>query len=127
MLNDVEIARRLPLWWALSDLLLDTDMPHVWGPYIVRTMREGGFALGDAHEIFLDEVGPAFYFNLSIVTGEWAGWEEEYVRRMVVARLRRPAWMRRIGERSRRATLQDVWDHTLPYVQAALAELDAGA
>lgn len=82
-LDEAEVARRLPLWTALSDLFLDTDvMSSV--PHIARTIVSGGWRLAEAEEVLRWEVRPAFYRNLLSIAGEWAGWPEDVVRDAVL-------------------------------------------
>lgn len=96
-LTPEEIERRFPVWRAFSDLFLDTD-PAFHYDSIVRAMRESPYTREQLHAILLEEVTPAFRFNLSIVTGEWAMWPDDYIRRRMLGMLRRPHWLRRLLE-----------------------------
>jgi hypothetical protein len=80
-----EIARRMPLWCALAELFLDTDMPEVWIPNIAGVIVRDGWSLDEADHALRWEVRPAFYHNLLAVAGEWAGWHDADVRRLVLA------------------------------------------
>lgn len=84
-LEPAEIERRLPLWIALSDLFLDTDVTPML-PYIARTIVEGGWSIEAAEAALRWEVRPAFYHNFLDVAGEWAGWPDAYVRERVLER-----------------------------------------
>lgn len=84
-LDDAAIARRMPLWCALADLYLDTDMPEHWVPAIADVIVRDGWTIAEAEHILCWEVRPAFYGNLLQVAGEWAGWHEDDVRRLVLA------------------------------------------
>ena len=83
-LTEAEIARRLPVWAALSDLFLDTDV-MLSVPYIARTIMESGYPLDEVELMLRWEVRPAFWGNLLSVAGEWAGWPEDFVRDRVLA------------------------------------------
>lgn len=78
-----EVERRLPLWTALSDLFLDTDVTSSL-PYIARTIVEGGWPIDAAEDALRWEVRPAFYHNFLDPAGEWAGWPDDYVRERVI-------------------------------------------
>lgn len=88
-LTETEIARRLPVWVAMSDLFLDT-YPFDWTiRHITRVIDEAGFTAPEARAIFRDEVGPAFAGNLLVVAGEWAMFGEDIVREEVLKHLAR--------------------------------------
>lgn len=93
-LSAAEIARRMPLWCALAELFLDTDLPEIWIPGIARAIVDGGWTMAEADHALRWEVRPAFYFNALDVAGEWAGWHEDDVRRLVLA-AREPGWLKR--------------------------------
>lgn len=76
MLSDIEIAHRKPVWTALSDLWLDTEMDDGWLSRIARVMHESSYAVGELRHIYLCEVAPVVYRNLLIPAGEWAGFDE---------------------------------------------------
>lgn len=82
-LDPAEIERRLPLWTALADLFLDTDV-MLSVPHIARTIVDGGWSTVEAEEALRWEVRPAFYRNLLSIAGEWAGWDPREVRQAVV-------------------------------------------
>ena len=88
-LTDAEIARRMPVWVAMSDLFLDT-YPFDWTiRHITRVIDEAGFTAAEARAIFREEVGPAFAGNLLSVAGEWAMFGEELVRDEVLKHIAR--------------------------------------
>lgn len=99
-LSPDEIARRAPLWVALSDLFLDTEMQAVHYQGIVDAARDGGFAPDEVITILNEEVAPVLNFNLLQVAGEWAMFDPDWVVARVSARLaygsrRRPILPRR--------------------------------
>ena len=95
-MDDQEIRRRVPVWTALSDLFLDTEMQDNEHQHIARVISEAGYSAAEADHILRTEVAPVFYMNMLSVAGEWAGWSEEEVRKMVLERLSRTAWWQRI-------------------------------
>ncbi len=82
--SEAEVARRLPLWYAMACLFLDTEPTD--GDYraIAGAIVEAGFSADEAQAIFLEEVAPAFAPNLLVVAGEWAGWPDDLVRERVL-------------------------------------------
>ncbi len=81
-----EVARRLPVWAALSQVFLDTELTHTDYVAIAAAIRQSGFSRTEVSAIFRDEVAPAFAANLRSVAGEWAGWSDDFVRERVLAK-----------------------------------------
>lgn len=73
-----EIELRRPIWLALSDLFLDTDV-SVSYEYIARVCSESEFSMLELKGILENEVAPAVSINLLSVAGEWAGFNEEWL------------------------------------------------
>jgi len=67
-----ELARRRPLWSAMSELFLDTEVR--WAvPGIARKCVESGHDDEALERIFWAEVFPKAIGNLTQVAGEWTG------------------------------------------------------
>jgi len=92
-----EIKRRTPVWCALADLFLDTEMQAYGHRYIADVIAQSGYSDAEVETILRTEVAPVFHVNLRSVAGEWAGWSEEEITEMVVNRLDNPAWWQKIS------------------------------
>ncbi|ATE63268.1 DUF7079 family protein [Rhizorhabdus dicambivorans] len=79
-LSAAEIENRLPLWTALSELFLDTEVDY---RRLADAVRMSGFALHDVEIILRSEVFPAFVGAMHPVAGEWIPWDEAEVREIV--------------------------------------------
>jgi len=86
---------RIPVWNALSDLYLDTDVT-LSHDYIVRTLAASPYSLDELHEMLMYDVHPALYPNLMSVAGEWAGFDEAWLVERIATVRRQPRWRRRI-------------------------------
>jgi hypothetical protein len=120
-LSEAEIARRLPVWVALPELFLDTELQPSDHEVIARTLKESGYSLDELDAILFDEVTPAFGGNLLSVAGEWAGWPEEAVRDAVlpcVPASARPSIARWVRHRVFRAMIRDHWSSILACMAA---------
>ena len=86
---------RIPVWNALSDLYLDTDvtLSHA---YIARTLAASPYSLDELHEMLMYDVHPALYPNLMSVAGEWAGFDEAWLLERIAMVRRQSRWRRRI-------------------------------
>jgi len=78
----------MPVWSALSDLFLDTELQPDQERRIARELSASGYSREELWRIFYDEVAPAFAFNLLDIAGEWAMWSEDEVREIMLASLR---------------------------------------
>ena len=88
MLDEQHIQARLPLWEALSDLWLDTQLSDVDMEGIARVMDESGLTIEELWRVYSYEVAPAVYMNVYSVAGEWAGFSPDWLRAQIVRNLR---------------------------------------
>ena len=95
MLDQQLIQKRRPLWSALSELWLDTELSGSDLERIARVMADSGLTVEDLRDVYLVEVGPIVYRNLLMVAGQWGGFDEEWLCSAIVRILRdRPGWTR---------------------------------
>lgn len=83
-LDASDIAARLPLWKALSDLFLDTELDDLDFKYIARQVLRSNFSPGEVHNILWNEVFPALGDNLRIVAGEWTGFNDRWLEERII-------------------------------------------
>ena len=103
ILGHEEVARRKPVWTALSDLWLDNELDDGDLSRIAAAMDESGYSPGVLRRIYLHEVAPVVYGNLLTVAGEWAGFDEAWLHAEILEYLRRRnALARRRWRRMRR-------------------------
>lgn len=89
MLTEPDIERRKPVWIALADLWLDTELQHYELRYIATVMKDSGYTLGELRNIYLYEVAPVVYQNLLSPAGEWAGFDQTWLVAEIERQLRR--------------------------------------
>lgn len=75
--NKATLGKRKPLWLALSNLFLDTELQDYDLSYIAQSMKESGYSLDEIYAILMTEVLPVCISNMYSVAGEWAGFDEE--------------------------------------------------
>lgn len=90
MISVAEISRRLPVWVALSDTFLDTELEPEAYRYIAAEIARAGYNEDEGETIYREDVVPAFAGNLLGVAGEWSGWPPEFVRNRVLTK--RSSW-----------------------------------
>lgn len=86
---------RIPVWNALSDLYLDTDVT-LSHDHIVRTLAASPYSLDELHQMLMYDVHPALYLNLMSVAGEWAGFDQAWLLERIATIRRQSRWRRRI-------------------------------
>ena len=79
-----DLANRTPVWFAMSDLFLDTELTDTTISYIARICAASPYSMKELERILFTEVWPAFAANLYSIAGEWAGWDEATVRERVL-------------------------------------------
>lgn len=90
-----DLVNRRPVWEALSDLFLDTDvsLSRTWR---VSLLAASPYSVDELEKILIDEVYPICKYNLLSVAGEWEGFDqtrlEERILRRIGSPLRRLSW-----------------------------------
>ena len=69
MLTPEELAARKPVWRALSDLWLDTELQERDLAPIASVLKQSGYSLAQLRAIHLDEVAAVLSPNLLSVAG----------------------------------------------------------
>jgi hypothetical protein len=90
------LKARIPVWQALSEFWLDTELQDLEFNYIARVIAESPYSIEQVMDIHLYEVAPAVSANLASMAGEWAGFDKEWlVERCEANALRRYSFFRR--------------------------------
>ena len=84
---------RKPVWVAMSDLFLDTDV-RLWYSAIARVLTDSPFALDELDRMFYNEIAPILEPNLRVVAGEWGAFDEAWLMSRIAQRLDRNLAMR---------------------------------
>lgn len=90
--SDVGDDARVPVWVALSELYLDTEV-EAFHDAIATTLAASPFPLDALHAMLVHDVHPVLYTNLMTPVGVWDGFDSEWL----VARIRARGGRRRRG------------------------------
>lgn len=112
-LSEDEIEARMPLWCALSELFLDTQLQRQDYEAIAVAARAGGFSAEQVRDILEREVFPALVFNLMQVAGEWAGFDPAFVRERILLTLGRPQAARFFTGGVKKRLMAEEWPRIL--------------
>ena len=95
MFTDADIPKRKPVWNALSELWLDTELQDADHERISNVMVQSGYSICELREIYLFEVAPIVSPNLMSMAGEWAGFDEEWLHGNIIKFCKRKGpWIR---------------------------------
>jgi hypothetical protein len=77
--DETWIAQRQPLWVALSELFLDTELTPADRERIAQVMTDSGLSLRELRTVYAREVAPVVSANLCTVAGVWRGFDEAWL------------------------------------------------
>ena len=83
------IDDRLPVWVALSDFFLDTELDEKDHQRISEVLASSPYSIQDIEDILRFEVYPVLIWNLRSMAGEWAGFDRDWLQEQIQPRLNR--------------------------------------
>ena len=86
-----DLDRRRKAWLALSDLFLDTELGELERDGLARVLAALGYTPEELRAILRDEVYPVCAPNLLAVTGNWSGFDLDWLEPRILRR-RPPTW-----------------------------------
>src|SRR5437762_2719808 len=108
-----ELVRRRPVWQALSDLFLDTELTEAFYRFIARTVVDSGYSPAEIRSILWDEVFPVIEFNLRHPAGVWEGFQMEWLEEKILgADERQTAQQQPVTAR----IVQEAWSEVCRYL-----------
>lgn len=119
-LTSAEISDRLPVWEAISELWLDTELGEGDLRFIAERLARSKYGLSELEDIYLLEVAPVVHGNLRQPAGTWTGFDREWLRQAVLSHLAKRD--HRAVSRLRRAYMTqlvaDQWRDVMRFVEA---------
>lgn len=82
-LTSEELARRRPVWLAMSDMFLDTDT-SIFRASRAEVLSASGYAEAELDRILVEEVTPVCGATLMSVAGEWAGFDPQWLEQAIL-------------------------------------------
>lgn len=105
-----ELVRRQPVWLALGELYLDTELEEADFRRIAEVCGVSGFTWSEIRQMNYDEVAPVLWQNLLSMVGEWAGWNETLLLASITAQY--------TGTRHRFLGSRALWQWVIDYYTA---------
>lgn len=114
MNETLNIEERKPIWIALSDFYLDTELQELDFRHIAFKIIESPYSFEEVKEINKYEIFPVLQPNLMNVAGEWAGFNEEWLVNRIQESLSKRNTAKKIGIEGAYLTLKwmckDYWE-----------------
>lgn len=79
MENSALLQKRKPIWIALSNFYLDTDLDTEELKQIIQVFKASPYSIDEIKLIDRFEVRPVVGGNLSSIAGEWSHFDEEWL------------------------------------------------
>jgi hypothetical protein len=113
------LKRRAPVWAALSDLFLDTDV-SIFYDDIIRTLRKSRYRPEDVEHILFEEVGPVFYTNVIAENRVWSAWPLDEVRHHILDFFTLDPFDRSIAQHASADVVERIFHEHWPLLQHAV-------
>ncbi len=114
MNETINIEERKPIWTALSEFYLDTELQKLDFRNIAFKIIESPYSFDEVKEINKYEVFPVLQPNLLSVAGEWAGFNEEWLVKSITDSLKKRNTIKKLGIESSYLTFKwmckDYWE-----------------
>ncbi len=91
------IAERIPVWLALSEFYLDTELQEADFEHIATVIKRSPYTLAEAKQIDKYELFPVLQANLLSVAGVWDGFDEDWLIEAATKQAKRPTWAKQIA------------------------------
>ena len=105
MNNATHLEDRKPIWIALSELYLDTELQAVDYHHIASIIHRSPYSLKQAMKIDRQEVFPILYVNGLSPAGEWTGFDPDWL----VTRITEFLSNQHIFQRIRNSIAYGIW------------------
>jgi len=92
-----DLERRKPIWIALSEFYLDTELSDSALRHIAFTFLDSPYTLDEVRVINKYEVFPLLQANLLSPAGIWAGFDEDWLVEKITARLKHRTKFKDLG------------------------------
>lgn len=97
MNHTINIAQRKPIWIALSEFYLDTELQESDFRRIAFKIIESPYPMDEVKEINKYEVFPVLQPNLLSVAGVWAGFDENWLVNCITDSLAQRTAIKKLG------------------------------
>lgn len=93
LFSEIDLQRRRPVWGAMAELFLDTELSDAEKDTIICTLAASPYSDEQLDFIYHAEVFPVLSPNLLVVAGVWSGFDTDWLEQQIIRRspIRRPS------------------------------------
>ena len=110
-----DIDRRRPVWAALSDLFLDTELDESALRHIAHKLVQSEYTDDELANILYGEVFPVCIWNMRSVAGEWVGIDTDWLQERILGNERK-FWKKWRWCQPDRWMIKDDWQKVMDFV-----------
>lgn len=105
---DQDVGRRRPVWAALSELFLDTELQPEDHARISDVLVESAYSIEELEHILRAELNPVLHANMFCVAGEWEGFDLDWLAQTILHR--HTGWRRFLPRIGAMSLIRSDWD-----------------
>lgn len=109
MKKAINIEERKPIWIALSEFYLDTELQESDFKRIAFKINQSPYALDEVKDINKYEVFPVLQANSLSIAGDWAGFDEAWLVNKITDSLSNRNMVKKVAIESSYLTLKWMW------------------
>ena len=84
-----DVDRRFKVWDAMSEFYLDKELSDRDIEWVAKVCAESPYSVSELDHIMFAEVWPAVASNLASYAGEWAGFNEAWLKQEILEKAHR--------------------------------------
>ncbi|HTR43465.1 MAG TPA: hypothetical protein VMH87_17775 [Pseudomonadales bacterium] len=85
--TEAQIKERFPVWEALSEFFLDTELQPDDHERIAKILAASPYTENEIEDILMGEICPVCRPNMLSVAGEWIGFDPDWLKERAACRL----------------------------------------
>lgn len=110
-----ELERRRPVWAALSEFFLDSELQPDDHRRIAHILSASGYSTTELEQILRREVGPVLLPNLMAVAGEWGSFDLAWLESEII-RTEKFSWFERMLAAVSVSAVRHDWERVLTHL-----------
>ena len=113
-----DLSRRRPVWDALSNLFLDTELTEKDYRWIAGVLVDSAYDDAQLDYVLFNEVYPVLFWNTISVAGEWTGFDLDWLQDRILRNERRFLKVWRLLQPNR-SLVEEAWKQVQQFIREA--------
>ena len=118
--TEAQVEERLPVWKALSEFFLDTDLQPKELEQIAQSLAATNYSEQRLEEFLNFEVCVACRWN--IFSGRWGGFEDGWLRKKIISYYDWMPWLKKVHILRHRSMYERYWNIVKPRISQIRAQ-----